>query len=148
MEFRKLLDCIDRPRTVYDGVEVSALSIPIPGEGAEARELTIDLFAPEARAWRHYYTDRELNRLKDELRFGFRFVMSREAAYSPALGESIYLQPSHRYGAEYTVCYSYGEQSPGRYVFWLIAVLRREVERAEFDRRVSDINRYWLPPGG
>jgi hypothetical protein len=148
MEFRKLLDCIDRPRTVYDGVEVSALSIPIPGEGAETRELTVDLSAPEARAWRHYYTDRELNRLKDELRFGFRFVMSREAAYSPALGESIYLQPSHRYGAEYTVCFSYKEQSAGRYVFWLIAVLRREVERAEFDRRVADINRYWLPPGG
>ena len=148
MEFSKVIDHVDRPRIVYDGEEVSVLSIPVPGRGEEPRELTVDIFAPEARAWRHYYTDRELNRLKEELRFGFRFVMNRETAYSLPLGESIYLQPAHEYGAEYTVCYSYREQSAGHYIFWLIAVLRRELAGGEFDRRVADIRRYWLPPGG
>ena len=148
MGFNKIVDYVDRPRIIYDGVEVSVLNIPIPGGGAGPRELAIDLFAPEARAWRHYYNDRELNWLKDELRFDFRFVLNREAAYSRPLGESIYLQPTHRYGAEYTVCFSYREQSAGHYIFWLIAILSREVGAAEFDRRVADIKRYWLPPGG
>jgi len=144
MEFRKLIDNVDRPRAVYDGVEVSALNVPLPGGDGEPRELTIDLSASETLAWRHYYTDRELNTLRDELRFGFKFVLSRETAFSQALDKPIDLQPIHKYGAEYTICFSYWEESPGRYVFWLIAILARSLERAEFDARVADIKKYWL----
>lgn len=108
-------------------------------------ELTVNFSTPEALAWRHYYTDRELNYLKDELRFGLKFVLNREAAVSQTLDERIDLQPVYKYGAEYTVCFSYREESPGRYIFWLIAILRRELERGDFDRRVEDIRRYWLP---
>jgi len=147
MEFRKLIDNVYQPRAIYDGVEVSALNVPIPSGDAGPRELTIDLSAPEALEWRHYYTDRELNTLKDELRFGFKFVLSRETAFSQALDKPIDLQPVHEYGAEYTICFSYREESPGHYVFWLIAILKRSLERAEFDNRVADIKKYWLTPG-
>ncbi len=81
------------------------------------------------------------------MRFGLKFVLGREAAFSRALDKPIDLQPVHEYGAEYTICFSYREESPGRYVFWLIAILKRSLERAEFDRRVADIKKYWLPPG-
>jgi hypothetical protein len=147
MGFRKLIDYVYQPRAIYDGGEVSVLSIPIPGVDAETWELTVDLSAPEARAWRHYYTDPELNYLRDELRFGLKFVLNREAAFSQTLDQPIDLQPVYEYGAEYTVCFSYREESWGRYIFWLIAVLRREMERADFDRRVADIETYWLPAG-
>jgi len=147
MDFRKLIDHVDEPRAIYNGGEVSVLNIPIPGGGAEPRELTIDLSAPEARAWRHYYTDRELNFLRDELRFGLKFVLNREAAFNRRLDEPIYLQPVYKDGAEYTVCFSYREESYGHYIFWLIAILRRDTERADFGRRVADIERYWLPEG-
>jgi hypothetical protein len=147
MEFRKLIDNVYQPRAIYDGVEMSVLNVPIPGGDAEPWELTIDLSAPEALEWRHYYTDRELNALKDELCFKLKFVLGREAAFSQTLDKPIDLQPVHEYGAEYTICFSYREESPGRYIFWLIAILRRGLERAEFDKRVADIKRYWLTPG-
>jgi hypothetical protein len=145
MEFRKLIDYVYQPRAIYSGGELSRLNIPIPGGVAEAWELTVELFTPEAGAWRHYYTDSELNYLKDELRFGLKFVLNREAAFSQTINEPINLHPIYKYGAEYTVCFSCREESAGHYIFWLIAILRREVERADYDRRMQDIRSYWLP---
>jgi hypothetical protein len=147
MGFKKLIDHIDQPRTVYDGGEVERVTIPLPEPGFRERDLVIDLGAPEGRAWRHYYTDGELNHLKDELRFDFKFVMNREAAFNGAIGRLIYLLPVYKYDAEYTVCFSYTEMNYGRYVFWLVAILKRGVGREVFDERVAAIKKYWLPDG-
>ncbi len=145
MEFKKLIDHIDQPCTVYDGDEVARVTIPLPEPGSGKRDLVIDLAAPEGRAWRHYYTDGELNYLKDELRFDFKFLMSRESAFNGVIDQLIYLQPVYEYDAEYTVCFSYKEMSYGHYVFWLVAILKRGMEREVFDKRVADIKKYWLP---
>ncbi len=147
MGFKKLIDHIDQPRTVYDGGEVERVTIPLPELGFGERDLVIDLAALEGRAWRHYYTDGELNYLKDELRFDFKFLMSRESAFNGAIGRLIYLQPVYKYDAEYTVCFSYTEMNYGRYVFWLVAILKRGMEREVFDERVAAVKKYWLPAG-
>ncbi len=147
MNFKKVIDDSSQPRVIYDGSEAIEVKVPFIESNFGTREVLINLDAPEMREWRHYYTDGELNQLKDELRFGFKFLLNREVAYNRAIDQLIYLQPVYKYTAEYTVCFSYDEISPLHYVFWLISILRREIERAEFDSRVESIQRYWLSHG-
>jgi|GEM_PF-3974437 len=148
MNFKKVIDHSSHPRVIYDGGEVVNVKVPFIGSNLGTRELVINLDAPEMREWRHYYSDDELNQLKDELRFSFKFLLNCEVAYNRAIDHLIYLQPVYKYKSEYTVCFSYDEVSPLHYVFWLISILRREIERAEFDSRVENIQRYWLSHGG
>lgn len=148
MNFKKVIDYSGQPLPIYDGGEIVKVKIPFIESNVGTRDVLINLDAPEMREWRHYYSDCELNQLKDELRFGFKFLLHREVAYHRAIDHLIYLQPVYKYKAEYTICFSYDEVNPSHYVFWLISIWRREIERGEFDSRVENIKRDWLSHGG
>jgi hypothetical protein len=140
--FNLISQSVSLPVVFYDGDEAGlrTLSAKIAGEEAT---LAVDLSAPECRAWRHYYSDQELNRLWSMLGLKFDFLTGHERLVEPATGRSVYFQPFLVLGQEVSVCFCFDEVSPGHYMYWLLGLLARPLAEDEFRARVKRIERYW-----
>lgn len=142
-EFEVLVDYHEQPRQIFDGVYTGREGVPLPDSRILPPGLEMHPELIEARQWRHYYTDEELNALRRLIALDFRFNLHREWSINSVLRKDIYVQPSARDGDEYSVCYCFDEVSPMRFVFWLVAVLRRSgFSEADYARRIEYINRY------
>jgi hypothetical protein len=136
-------DHVASPIQIYDGIETAKVKIELINK-PEKVTFTVDLDAPAAKRWRHYYTDDELNRLSTLLQFSYKFIMNSEIAVNSSLNQQIYIQPVYKYSKEFSICFSYDEVSPLHYKYWLIAIVEREMTRDDYEQRVEDIKKYWL----
>jgi hypothetical protein len=133
---------VDSPRVIHSGADVPRLTFEACGSTGEYL-LSVDLDSLAARGWRHYYTDAELQALQVLFCWGLRFILGSETAVAVPFGRPVYLQPLYKYRSEWTVCFCYDEVSPLHFVYWLIGVARRNLDRAEYNRRMEELGQYW-----
>lgn len=143
MQFTLIASYPNAPTVFYDGEERLQFPLTIPLDG-RSEVVQIDPLAPECRQWRHYFKDEELNELANLLDLKFEFMMNQETVVAPTSGKRVYFQPIWCRGSELTICYTYDEVSNGHYVFWLLAVLSRNILESEFGNRINNIKAYWL----
>lgn len=104
----------------------------------------LDWAKPECKKWQHYYNDSELNTLSRILKFGLRFFANDETAINETSGFILDFQPFWRDGFEYSICFSYKEFAPNYGRCFLNAILVRELSKKDFNKRVTEIKKYWM----
>jgi hypothetical protein len=143
--FRPVELCIDSPRIMHEGsTGVTEVRFTTPERTGEFR-LSIH---PDARTllhWTHYYTDAELDALRDLFHWGLDFGLGRATAVAVPFNRDVHVQPIYKYRSEWTICFCYDEVRPLYYVYWLVGVARRDLTRAEYDRRVAKMDQ-WASP--
>jgi len=143
MSFNLIASYVGNSIVFYDGGERERF--PLHVKLAEMSiQVEIDPLAPESSKWRYYYHDSELNELTRLLKLQFEFSCNVEAAVDPISRRRVCFQPFWQAGHELSICYTYDEVSNGHYVFWLVAVLSRNVAESAFSDRVAHIKKYWL----